>query len=248
MSHHPKICFACGEGSYREVLVDYVLELPDGDTLTVPQLLILRCDKCGEDTIPPDSSRQIETAVDQHQDTLPPAAVRSFLEQFQIDQTEAAEALGMGGKTFHRWARGTQRISRSMDYFLRALTAHPAVFEWIRDRRWRHAELKTRETQLHEESVPCTISQPDASAITSATSSRSAESRIAPAAKLLNTVSEILSVTLTQPATEAEVAEMLDVSRPQAKAWLNHLVRRGVLEQSSRPTRFQTVKASGKLL
>ena len=122
------------------------------------------------------------------------------------------------------------------------------MFEWIRDRRWRHAELKTRETQLHEESVPCTISQPDASAITSATSSRSAESRIAPAAKLLNTVSEILSVTLTQPATEAEVAEMLDVSRPQAKAWLNHLVRRGVLEQSSRPTRFQTVKASGKLL
>jgi hypothetical protein len=46
----------------------------------------------------------------------------------------------MGGKTLHRWARGTQRVSRSMGYFLRALMAHPAVYEWIRDRRWRRAE------------------------------------------------------------------------------------------------------------
>ncbi len=146
MSNHPETCFACGEGSYQEVIEDYRLDLPEGETLTVPKLLILRCDKCGEDTIPPNSSRRIETAVDQHQDTLPPAAVRSFLEQFQIDQTEAAEALGMGGKTLHRWARGTQRVSRSMGYFLRALMAHPGVFEWIRDRRWRRAEQLTSET------------------------------------------------------------------------------------------------------
>jgi YgiT-type zinc finger domain-containing protein len=140
MSNHPETCFACDEGHYQEVIEDYRLDLPDGETLTVPRLLILRCDKCGEDTVPPDSSRRIETALDQHQDTLPPAAVRAFLEQFRIDQTEAAEALGMGGKTLHRWARGTQRVSRSMGYFLRALMAHPAVYEWIRDRHWRRAE------------------------------------------------------------------------------------------------------------
>ena len=120
MSNHPETCFACGDGHYQEVIEDYRLDLPEGETLTVPKLLILRCGKCGEDTIPPESSRRIETAVEQHQDTLPVAAIRSFLEQFQIDQTEAAEALGMGGKTLHRWARGTQRVSRSMGYFLRA--------------------------------------------------------------------------------------------------------------------------------
>ena len=222
--------------------------MPDGDTLTVPKLLILRCDKCGEDTIPPDSSRRIETAVDQHQDTLPPAAVRSFLEQFQIDQTEAAEALGMGGKTFHRWARGTQRISRSMGYFLRALMAHPDVFEWIRDRRWRHAEPKTSEAQLREDPVGYRLSKTVASANSLATPPRSPGSRIAPSAKLLDAVSEILSVELTKPATEAEVAETLAVSKAQAKEWLYHLVRRGVLEKSSRPTRFQTAKAADKLL
>ena len=146
MSNHPETCFACGDGHYQEVIEDYRLDLPEGETLTVPKLLILRCGKCGEDTIPPESSRRIETAVEQHQDTLPVAAIRSFLEQFQIDQTEAAEALGMGGKTLHRWARGTQRVSRSMGYFLRALMAHPAVYEWIRDRRWRRAEQNQNQT------------------------------------------------------------------------------------------------------
>lgn len=146
MNIHPETCFACGEGHYQEVIEDYRLDLPEGETLTVPKLLVLRCNKCGEDTIPPESSRRIETAVEQHQDTLPAAAVRAFLEQFQVDQTEAAEALGMGGKTLHRWARGTQRVSRSMGYFLRALMAHPAVYEWIRDRRWRRAEQKAGET------------------------------------------------------------------------------------------------------
>jgi putative zinc finger/helix-turn-helix YgiT family protein len=146
MSSHTETCFECGEGHYQEVIEDYRRALPEGEILIVPKLLILRCDKCGEDTIPPESSRRIETAVDQHQDTLPAAAVRSFLEQFQIDQTEAAEALGMGGKTFHRWARGTQRVSRSMGYFLRSLMAHPAVYEWIRDRRWRRAEQTANQT------------------------------------------------------------------------------------------------------
>ena len=146
MSNHPETCFECGEGRYIEVVEDYRRALPEGETLTVQKLLILRCDKCGDETIPPESSRLIEMAVEQHQDTLPAAAVRSFLEQFQIDQTEAAEALGMGGKTLHRWARGTQRVSRSMGYFLRALMAHPAVYEWIRDRCWRRAEQTATHT------------------------------------------------------------------------------------------------------
>jgi DNA-binding transcriptional regulator YiaG len=146
MSNHPNTCFDCGEGRYAEVVVDYRRLLPEGETLIVPKLLILRCDKCGEETIPPESSRRIETAVCEHQDTLPPAAVLAFLNQFQVDQTEAAEALGMGGKTLHRWARGTQRVSRSMGYFLRALMANPAVYEWIRDRRWRRAEQTLNQT------------------------------------------------------------------------------------------------------
>lgn len=66
MKNHPETCFECGEGHYQEIVGDYRRSLPNGKFLTVPKLLILRCDKCGEETIPPDSSRRIEKAVDQH--------------------------------------------------------------------------------------------------------------------------------------------------------------------------------------
>lgn len=66
MTNHPETCFECGVGHYQEVIEDYRRSLPKGEFLTVPKLLILHCDKCGEETIPPESSRRIETAVDQH--------------------------------------------------------------------------------------------------------------------------------------------------------------------------------------
>ena len=62
MNNHPETCFECGEGHYVEVIEDYRRTLPNDESIIVPKLLILRCDKCGEDTIPPESSRRIETA------------------------------------------------------------------------------------------------------------------------------------------------------------------------------------------
>jgi predicted Rossmann fold nucleotide-binding protein DprA/Smf involved in DNA uptake len=107
---------------------------------------------------------------------------------------------------------------------------------------------ETLSLQLREEPARYEPSKPGTSAIAPATPPPSAGSQIAPSARLLDAVSEILSVELTKPATEAEVAERLVVSKAQAKEWLNHLVRRGVLEKTSRPARFQTPKASDKLL
>lgn len=85
MSNLPETCFACGEGHYQEVIEDYRLDLPEGETLTVPKLLILRCGKCGEDTIPPESSRRIETAVEQHRDIL--RSLWEWIKQLNKDLT-----------------------------------------------------------------------------------------------------------------------------------------------------------------
>ena len=70
MSENPKLCFACEEGNYREEVKDYLVELPEGDPLTVPDVLVLCCDYCGEETLPPDSSDKIETYIDRHRDTV----------------------------------------------------------------------------------------------------------------------------------------------------------------------------------
>lgn len=145
MKRTSDICFACGQGHYHEVMDAYRVTLPEGDSVLVPHVMLLRCQNCGDEIIPPDSSRQIEAAVDRAQETLSPGEAQAFLDFFNIDQTEASIALGMGAKTFHRWVKGTQRVSRSMGFFLRALMAHPEVFQWIRDRRWKH----TADTAVH---------------------------------------------------------------------------------------------------
>jgi DNA processing protein len=102
--------------------------------------------------------------------------------------------------------------------------------------------------QLGEEPAGYGLSKPDSSAVILAPQSKPAESQITPSAKLLEAVCEILAAELAKPATDAEVAEMLAVSKAQAKEWLNRLVQCGVLEKSSKPTRYRTAKTTDKLL
>ncbi|MHB1559475.1 MAG: DNA-processing protein DprA [Isosphaeraceae bacterium] len=62
-----------------------------------------------------------------------------------------------------------------------------------------------------------------------------------PAEMLLRSVADILSHELVEARTDAEVAELLAISRPQARNWLSELVGLGVLEELSSPTRYRTV-------
>jgi len=69
-----------------------------------------------------------------------------------------------------------------------------------------------------------------------------------PAMHLLSSVTQILLQELVEARTEGQVAELLGVSKPQAKAWLLELVKEGVLEKLTRPIRFRTAKPSDQLL
>jgi predicted Rossmann fold nucleotide-binding protein DprA/Smf involved in DNA uptake len=68
-----------------------------------------------------------------------------------------------------------------------------------------------------------------------------------PAVQLIESVRSILSDVLTKPMTEQEVAELLDVSKAQAKSWLVRLVKSGSLEKLNKPVRYQAVGASWRL-
>jgi predicted Rossmann fold nucleotide-binding protein DprA/Smf involved in DNA uptake len=69
-----------------------------------------------------------------------------------------------------------------------------------------------------------------------------------PAELLIDTVREILRRELAEPKTEAEVADLLAVSRTQAKAWLKKLVADGVLEKVTKPARYRVTATAGRLL
>ena len=137
MAEYNRNCFECESGVCHEVTEPYEVQLPDGDSFTIPSLSVIRCDACGEISISAASAKVIDAAILEYSETVSGEFLKSFLTQFNLDQTEAAESLGLGGKTFHRWVRGTQRVSRSMGFFLRSMAEFPETFEWIQNRQWR---------------------------------------------------------------------------------------------------------------
>ncbi len=71
---------------------------------------------------------------------------------------------------------------------------------------------------------------------------------VPPDQALFSLVREILVRELAEPKSEAEVAELLTISKPQAKAWLAKLVQEGVLEKVAKPVRYRSAKPAGRLL
>lgn len=71
-----------------------------------------------------------------------------------------------------------------------------------------------------------------------------------PAVELSNMIREILRRELVEARTEGEVASLLDVTKPQAKAWLVRLVAEAVLEKVTKPKplRYRTANKVDRLL
>jgi DNA processing protein len=70
-----------------------------------------------------------------------------------------------------------------------------------------------------------------------------------PAAELLKIVWSILQPELAEGRSVEEVAVMLALTKPQAKAWLGHFAEKGLLEtvKKSKPLRYRTSSGSGQL-
>jgi predicted Rossmann fold nucleotide-binding protein DprA/Smf involved in DNA uptake len=76
------------------------------------------------------------------------------------------------------------------------------------------------------------------------------DAKPSPDVELLNTVREILRRELAEARTEEEVAALLAVTKPQARAWLSRLVEETVLEKLTKPkpVRYRTTKKVERLL
>jgi putative zinc finger/helix-turn-helix YgiT family protein len=131
------ICPICGEGSLAKLKREYTADLGEGQKLRVPDVEMEVCDKCGEEILSLDATREIDAAIAEYTDRLSPEELTAIREQFGVDKTEMSEVLGLGGKTYLRWEQGKQYPSRSMGYYLRVLREFPETFQWLRARGWR---------------------------------------------------------------------------------------------------------------
>lgn len=147
MKNHPKHCIDCDEGTYELLTVDFTEKDPNGAEVTVPGIEVLRCSNCGEELIPAASSKKISKAVAEANEQLKPEQLYDMFSRFDVDQQkELADICGFGEKTFGRWLKGTQTVSRSMGYYLRVLDHFPEAFEYVKNRDWRTTSAPSRLT------------------------------------------------------------------------------------------------------
>jgi|GEM_PF-2460933 len=133
----PETCLECDKGNYEVVAKPYESRGQDGNVIVVPDVKFLCCTQCGEELIPAESSRYISRYVAEANEQLTKVELFAMLEASGLSQKDFAEAIGLGEKTFHRWLKGTQVVSRSMGYYLRAMERFPEVFAWVKERDWR---------------------------------------------------------------------------------------------------------------
>jgi YgiT-type zinc finger domain-containing protein len=134
-----EICFDCEKGHYEIATINFLANLPNGESLTVPKVQILRCPECGDEVIPYESNQYIESFISEQTEQLSSEDLYNMFRECELDQTQFSEAIGLGAKTYHRWLKGTQVPSRSMGFYLRALAQFPEAFKWVTNRGWRNS-------------------------------------------------------------------------------------------------------------
>ena len=97
---------------------------------------------------------------------------------------------------------------------------------------------------------PVSLPEPTASSEPPAQAEVAAPDRLSPAGEIFNAVREVLKRELAESRTEAEISALLEITRSQAKEWLERLLKEGAVEKvkKSKPARYRTSVAEHLLL
>lgn len=116
------------------------LKLPvNGEEVSVPSALHLRCSKCDEVVLRFSDSRRLQEdaiAVYRKKHGLLSAdEIRHIRERFQLTQKELARLLHLGANTISRWESGRNVQTEAMEMLLRLIRDLPGSLDYLR----RHA-------------------------------------------------------------------------------------------------------------
>lgn len=116
------------------------LKMPvNGQEVSVPSALHLRCPKCNEVVLRFSDARRLqEDAIAGHRrkhGLLSADEIRALRERFVLTQGELARLLHLGANTISRWESGRNVQTESMELLLRLLRDLPGSFDYLR----RHA-------------------------------------------------------------------------------------------------------------
>jgi putative zinc finger/helix-turn-helix YgiT family protein len=117
------------------------LKLPvNGEDVSVPSALHLRCPKCDEVVLRFSDSRRLrEDAISVYRrkhGLLSADEIRALRERFGLTQSELAHLLHLGANTISRWESGRNVQTEAMEMLLRLIRDLPGSIDYLR----RHAE------------------------------------------------------------------------------------------------------------
>jgi putative zinc finger/helix-turn-helix YgiT family protein len=130
----PWRCRKCQERAVMPVSTDYTADLEhDGRayTVTVKNLPILRCSKCGAQTLPDEAFDRLYDELRRQAGILSPARIASERYRLGYMQKEFARLLGVAPETVSRWETGGQIPQRVMSDFMRVFFAVPEARDFL---------------------------------------------------------------------------------------------------------------------
>jgi putative zinc finger/helix-turn-helix YgiT family protein len=118
----------CGKGKLRGVSGDYETRLTESRSgrerkITVRDVTWEECVDCGEVFLDEDATRKVESARLAAMRRLSPDSIKAFRNKLRKTQTEMAELLGLGEKTYARWESGAYIQNAAFDRYLRLAMA-----------------------------------------------------------------------------------------------------------------------------
>ncbi len=113
-------CPVCGKGELVELVGDFQAAYIDRagvqKIVNVPNISRMQCSSCGEEILDDAASTAVEEARREARGLLTAEQIRLFRIGCQKTQTEMAEWLGVGEKTYCRWESGYVQSVASDNY------------------------------------------------------------------------------------------------------------------------------------
>jgi putative zinc finger/helix-turn-helix YgiT family protein len=134
---YPWRCVECKAKEVYPQITDYTTTVKhDGRAYTVriPDLVLPTCRKCGEQVFAVGDDDRIRAALRAQVGLLTPQEIQKRRAQFELNQQELAEQLGVAKETICRWETGAIMQSRAMDNLLRLYFESEEVRKLLRQR------------------------------------------------------------------------------------------------------------------
>ena len=150
-----KKCPICGDKSVSQRKGKFRFDPPDnvpGGTIVIPNVSWQECTACGEVLLPPSLSNMLAIERYRRLGLLRPEEIKATRARVGLTQTEMAQLVGVGEKTYTRWEAGRSIQNKSNDNLIRLADKHPEWFVQLDAQRNPEREELIREylSGLHE--------------------------------------------------------------------------------------------------